>query len=195
MDPKGPYLVAGLGNPGKMYRNTRHNLGFMVLDALASRFDASFKRKWRISSHYSRINYDGHDVVLMKPRTFMNRSGLALLSAQLSFGLDPSRMMVVVDDVNLPFGTIRLRKKGSDGGHNGLASVIGALGSAEFPRCRIGIGGSDIEELVDYVLEEFSADEKAQLGDVVEHAANAVLSWVKEGIDGAMNRFNGENGM
>jgi PTH1 family peptidyl-tRNA hydrolase len=190
MENAGPHLILALGNPGAAYEGTRHNAGFRVVDEIAARHQLRFRRKWRISSRYCRHHYRGRDVIYVKPRTFMNRSGLAALSAIQTFGIREQQFMVVLDDVHLPLGSLRLRRGGSDGGHNGLASVIGALGTREFPRCRIGIGGSTSEDLAEYVLDTFTQEEEQILSGVLPAAADAVLMFVEKGIGAAMNAFN-----
>lgn len=190
MKGKDPYLVLGLGNPGKVYERSRHNAGFMVVEEIASRFQLRFRRKWRILSYYCRHIFKGKDVVYVKPRTFMNCSGSAAAAAMSAFGVSIERVLVVVDDVYLPLGTLRMRRKGSDGGHNGLASIIAVLGSGDFARCRVGIGGAGSDDLVDFVLEEFSVEEEGLLREVLPSAADAVLDWIENGIDSAMNKYN-----
>jgi PTH1 family peptidyl-tRNA hydrolase len=190
MKGNGPYLVLGLGNPGKAYERSRHNAGFMVVEELASRFQLRFRKKWRISSYYCRHVFRGKDVIYIKPRTFMNRSGIAAISAACAFGVSIERVLAVVDDVYLPLGTLRMRRKGSDGGHNGLASMIAAFGSGDFARCRIGIGGAVSDDLADFVLHPFTVEEGRVLGEVLPLAADAVLEWVDNGIDSAMNKYN-----
>jgi len=162
----------------------------MVVEELASRFRLRLRRKWRISSRYCRHSYRGSDVICVKPRVYMNHSGVAALASVHTFGVAVERLLVVVDDVNLPLGTLRFKRKGSDGGHNGLSSVIEALGTEDFTRCRIGIGGGHEDELADYVLDEFSEDEEIVLREVISAAADGVLDFIENGIDSAMDRYN-----
>ena len=184
-------LVVGLGNPGEKYRRTRHNVGFMAVDVLAARAGAGRGREesdaWVVESEVG-----GEAALLVKPLTFMNRSGAAvgrLLAAQ---GGGPSDVVVVVDDVALDLGTLRVRERGSHGGHNGLRSLIEELGSDEFPRVRVGIRKGELPgELADYVLSRFPEDDVLVVQEVVGWAADAVECLVREGVVAAMNRFNG----
>ncbi len=184
------FVVFGLGNPGKKYERTRHNAGFLVADALAQRHGWTFKQ-----GRGDFVQADGHvngrRLFLIKPLTFMNNSGLAVRQAVEFFRQDLSQILVVVDDFQLPLGVLRLRKSGSDGGHNGLASIISHLGTQQFPRLRIGIGPEHpIENWVSFVLSEFSRSEWEVLQEIIPTAADAVETAAKEGIERAMNRFN-----
>jgi PTH1 family peptidyl-tRNA hydrolase len=180
-------IVVGLGNPGAQYRSTRHNLGFMVLDSLARRHALTWKRAagpvrvalWRAGRH---------DITLIKPFLYMNESGTALGRWGT---VDGGELFVVCDDLNLPLGQIRLRKRGGSGAHRGLDSIIGQLGTERFPRLRMGIGlpppGVD---WVEFVLSEFPPDERERVDRMVESAADAVELAARSGLDAAMNRFN-----
>lgn len=178
-------LVAGLGNPGREYDRTRHNVGFLVADALARRAGSVFVREARWDADTAKLGA----VTLMKPMTFMNLSGESVGAFSRFFKLEPSQVLVVLDDVALPFGRLRLRKSGSAGGHNGLESVLAHLGTASVPRLRVGIGGPR-GSLTGHVLGKFSADEQEMLDRAVESAADAVELAISGGIDAAMNRFN-----
>jgi peptidyl-tRNA hydrolase, PTH1 family len=183
-------LIAGLGNPGPEYQETRHNLGFMVVDELARRHKASLKpsRKWR--SEWAKMTDADGDVVLAKPHTFMNDSGTALRDLCSFYKVMTStNLLVIVDDADLPLGRVRLRARGSAGGHNGLKSVIQELGTVEFPRLRVGVG-RQAGALKNHVLGRFSVDEKAQIDAAVKRAADAAELFAKESILAAMNRFN-----
>lgn len=185
------FVIAGLGNPKKEYDNTRHNIGFALIDALAE--------KYRISVLSSRCRalvgkgiIEGHKVILAKPLTYMNLSGESIRPLADYYKIDPSTELIVVsDDVNLPLGQIRIRKKGSAGGHNGLKSVIGQLGSEEFYRIRIGVGEKPKGyDLADYVLGHFSKEEQLLMKEGVDKAVQAA-KWMLDGeIDRAMNEFN-----
>lgn len=185
------FVIAGLGNPKKEYDNTRHNIGFALIDALAE--------KYRISVLSSRCRalvgkgiIEGHKVILAKPLTYMNLSGESIRPLADYYKIDPSTELIVVsDDVNLPPGQIRIRKKGSAGGHNGLKSVIGQLGSEEFYRIRIGVGEKPKGyDLADYVLGHFSKEEQQLMKEGVDKAVQAA-KWMLDGeIDRAMNEFN-----
>ena len=183
-------LVVGLGNPGERYRRTRHNLGFMVVDALAARGRRSKPREehdaWVIEAEVG-----GEAVLLAKPLTFMNRSGVAVERLLAATGVTPSGLVVVVDDVALDLGVLRVRERGSHGSHNGLRSLIEVLGTDEFPRVRVGIRkGDPPEELAEYVLSEFPQDDVLVVQEMVGWAADAVECLVREGAAAAMNRFN-----
>ncbi|MFO7639210.1 MAG: aminoacyl-tRNA hydrolase [bacterium] len=176
----------GLGNPGDRYAATRHNVGFMVLDELARRLRARF----RVAPDraVARARWRGQDLVLVKPLRYMNESGLPV-AEQLRE--EPGEFLVVCDDFALPFGRLRLRPQGSEGGHNGLASIIYRLGTNRFPRLRVGIGTPPREQdWAEYVLEPFSPDESARLAELVGRAADACLAVVDEGLAKAMNRHN-----
>ena len=179
------YLVVGLGNPGKEYRETRHNLGFRVLEEL-------YRGDWEEGDlyRYAEWELEGMPVVLIEPLTYMNRSGLAVGDAVERWGMTPEEVLVVLDDVNLPLGRLRLRMKGGDGGHRGLASVIEALGSECFPRLRLGVGRPEDGDLVKYVLSPFDEEELQVVREMVEGAAEAVRRFVREGPEAAMRWAN-----
>jgi PTH1 family peptidyl-tRNA hydrolase len=189
-------IVCGLGNPGPGYRDTRHNLGFWVVDLLCDRFGG----RWRhLCDRYleCRIKIGGTPLVLVEPLTYMNLSGTAvrLISDADREGFDPSGLLVVCDDTALPLGRQRLRAKGSDGGHNGLASIIEALGTERFPRLRLGVGPvPEGVEQADFVLTAFARDELDSARELAVRAADCVESWVREGVDAAMTRFNNSGG-
>lgn len=183
--------IVGLGNPGKDYEGTRHNTGFMVLDRLQHESIGSGKENklfW-----YALLNVQSSEVVLVKPKTFMNLSGQAVLDCFSRFcESKPENLLVVVDDVNLPLGQIRIRSKGSSGGHNGLESIAGSLGTSYFPRLRIGVGKEGLtgQDLTDYVLGKFSKLEREKLDDSLRRAELACRTWAAENITAAMNLFN-----
>jgi len=176
----------GLGNPTERYAGTRHNVGFMVLDELARRLRIRFRHL--AGEYVARKEHAGEPLVLVKPLLYMNESGVVV---RQHLSRQPDRFLVICDDLALPFGRLRLRPKGSDGGHKGLASIIYHLETADFPRLRIGIGepGSD-EDGVDYVLAPFPKDESVQLPGVLGRAADCCLTLVSQGLAKAMNRFN-----
>ncbi|MCM8765538.1 MAG: aminoacyl-tRNA hydrolase [Candidatus Omnitrophica bacterium] len=181
-------LIMGLGNPGESYKFTPHNLGFLVVDSLAKDFRVHFKKKAKFS--WGEFKLKQEKVFLLKPLTFMNLSGIALLDFLQNKRLENEDILIICDDVNLPLGKIRLKRKGSDGGHLGLRSVIRELGTENFPRLRIGVGKERIADLTDYVLERFSSEDEKRVFQVIETAVEAVLSFLKEGLDKAMSRFN-----
>ena len=183
------YLFVGLGNPGRTYQKTRHNLGFMVLDRLAERWGGRFKPGFGPYDGFN-TTVAGEKILLVKPTTYMNRSGIAVQDAMRRFELPFSRLVVVCDDFNLPLGTLRLRTKGSDGGHQGLASVIQMLGTRSFARLRLGIGLIPGEEVVGYVLSRFSKSEQPTVAEMVESGSEALTVVVERGFEWAMTRFN-----
>lgn len=182
------YLLVGLGNPGANYRETRHNLGFMVVDEIASRRNANFRSD---SNSLTADFLEGDQkVILAKPLTYMNKSGIAVSGLLNKFKIPLNHLLVITDDFNLPFGKLRLRTGGSDGGHNGLASVITQLGTRDFPRLRIGIGQERMSDTVGFVLSEFNRTEKKHLPEVIERAADASLAFVDNSITQVMNKYN-----
>jgi len=183
-------LVAGLGNPGRQYAGTRHNVGFEVIDELAKRHGVGFEAapadavmgKWR---------REGEVVLLVKPLTFMNLSGVAAGQLMRYFKIDVPDLLVICDDVNLPLGRLRVRAAGSDGGHNGLRSMAEQLGTIEYSRLRIGVGrGDERRDLADHVLAGFAPEEQPGVNDAVTRAADAVECWVLDGLAKTMNVFN-----
>jgi peptidyl-tRNA hydrolase, PTH1 family len=178
-------LVAGLGNPGLQYSGTRHNVGFMVLDCLAGKKRVTFSRSAAWSSELGKWE----DILLIKPLTYMNRTGDVIGKFSRYFKVQPEEILVVVDDVALPLGRLRLRPTGSDGGHNGLKSMIVNLGE-NFMRLRVGIGGSSAEALSDHVLSEFDRLEKPTMERAIERAAEAIEHVAEQGIASAMNSYN-----
>ena len=183
-------LVVGLGNPGERYRRTRHNVGFMVVDALAHRAGASRGRE-RAESWVIPARVGGEDVLLVKPLTFMNRSGAAVDQLLALEGAGPQDVAVVLDDVALDLGTLRVRERGSHGSHNGLRSVIESLGTDEFPRVRVGVRKGELPDaLAEYVLSEFPQEDVLVVQEVVGWAADAMEMLIREGAPAAMNKFN-----
>ncbi|MEW6457722.1 MAG: aminoacyl-tRNA hydrolase [Bacillota bacterium] len=181
-------LIVGLGNPGAKYRFTRHNAGFMVVDRLAGAAGTTVNRR-RCFSLVGEGRLNGVRVVLAKPQTYMNLSGLAVSDLFRHYRVGPADLLVICDDLDLEFGRIRLRPKGGSGGHRGLASIIAALGSSEFPRLRVGIGKA--EEASAHVLGEFAPEDQSGLEEILSTAALAAACACREGLDEAMNRFNG----
>jgi PTH1 family peptidyl-tRNA hydrolase len=185
-----PWIVLGLGNPGAEYRNTRHNVGWWCMDELVRRTKAELIRK-RKELRYAEVELGGSQVVLAYPRTFMNRSGLALNYLTNRYKTAPENILVVTDDINLSPGSVRIRKKGGPGGHNGLKSVITALGTNEFPRVRIGVGNPETSaEQVDHVLGTFDPETRDQVTAASIRAADAITMIVNGELDNAMNKFN-----
>ena len=182
-------LVIGLGNPGSQYAETRHNIGWMVLDRLADRAGRSGRGRQRDASESVQIRYKGLDLVLAKPLTFMNDSGVAVRKLLARERAPLTEVLVVADDFALPFGKLRFREAGSHGGHNGLRSIIEELESEKFSRLRVGIGEPG-RGAVDHVLSRFAADERTRLPILLDAAADAVEAWARDGTSKAANRFN-----
>ncbi len=183
-------LVVGLGNPGTKYQGTRHNIGFELVDRLASGGrGASFSRKFDGQVAEAEIDY--RRVLLLKPETFMNLSGRSVGQAARFYKIEPQEILAVCDDLNLPVGKIRIRPGGSDGGQKGLRDITAHLGTDQYPRLRIGIGDQADMDAVDYVLSRFRGPERSVIDDSLILASQAVAVWVTQGIDAAMNRFNG----
>jgi peptidyl-tRNA hydrolase, PTH1 family len=187
-------LILGLGNPGEPYRDTRHNVGFRVVEELA--------RRWRIPvdrlEHNSLVGHhkpgEGEDVLLVKPQTYMNRSGYAARSLAERHALDPASVLVVYDEVNLPLGKLRVRRGGSPAGHRGLESIIENLRTSEIPRLRLGVapeGGVTYEDLADFVLAPFAPEELEAVEEMIRRAADACEVWLGEGVEASMRGFNG----
>ena len=184
-------LVVGLGNPGGEYAATRHNAGFLAVERLAERLGAELPDPDPPRTRLAEGVWDGRGVALAQPQAYMNRSGPPLAALLERYGLAADRVLLVYDDLALPPGQIRLRGKGSAGGHNGVQSVIDALGSSEFPRLRIGIGDRfERGGLVDYVLAPFPDDELAALDAALDRAADAALAFASDGLPVAMNQYN-----
>jgi PTH1 family peptidyl-tRNA hydrolase len=184
-------MVVGLGNPGSDYKRSRHNIGFEVLDELASRRGVRFRRKWRSQALVGRTRLGGEDLLLVKPQTYMNRSGRAVRLLLGKHGLGLERLMVVVDDADLEPGRLRIRKKGGAGHHNGLKSLLAELGASEFVRLRVGVGGKpDGGDMVEHVLAPVTSEERPVFEKAVDTAATAVEAILMDGVDQAMNRFN-----
>lgn len=183
-------LIVGLGNPGQQYRNTRHNVGFRVLDEVAERLGAKFDKE-KYDGLFATAEHKGTRLMLLKPLTYMNLSGTAVAKAARNRVPGPEHIIVVLDEIQLPLGTLRIRPEGSHGGHNGLRSVIEHLGAKNFPRLRIGIGQKKTgQDLSDHVLSTFTPEERPEVEQAVRQAADAVLCCVAEGVAKAMNRFN-----
>ena len=186
-------LIVGLGNPGRQYAETRHNIGFMVIDYLAGKLDIKVD-KVKFTSITGEGFVGPEKIVLAKPQTYMNLSGEAVLDMVHWHKLEPADILVVFDDMDIPLGKLRLRMKGSAGGHNGMKSIIYLVQTDDFPRLRIGIGRPDNErmESVDYVLGKFSGEEARIMTEAVKKAGDAVLAILDKGVEKAMNEVNAE---
>ncbi len=183
-------LIVGVGNPGPRYRDTRHNVGFVVADELARRRGLAFASA-PANALIARTPASADGLIIAKPMTYMNRSGEAAAVLQRFYRVALEEMLVVIEDVNLPLGRLRARAQGASGGHNGLRSIIEVLGTEAFPRLRVGVGrGDERRELGDYVLSRFDPEEREAIEAAVVRATDAVELFVTEGIDAIMNRYN-----
>lgn len=185
-----PYLIVGLGNPGPRYERHRHNVGFQCLDRVARAYDIAVTRT-RFRARIGEGRLAGRRVVLLKPQTFMNDSGLAVAPAARWYKVPPERILVIYDDLDLPLGRLRLRPGGSSGGHRGIESIIVELGRSDFARARVGIGRPEFGDPVDYVLNDFSREQEPIIEETRELVVRAVACFVEEGIREAMNAYNG----
>lgn len=190
MSDNNSWLVAGLGNPGRKYADTRHNIGFMVIDRLAKKHGVAVVQK-KFDTVFGLGEIDGIKVILTKPMAFMNRSGPPIVQLAKYYKLESDHVLVIHDDIDILFGNLKIKVKGGHGGHNGLRSIIGAAGGGEFPRIRIGIGRPDTQiEVTDHVLGKFTKEESATLDLVLSCAAEAAQSIIEKGLPLSMNRFN-----
>ena len=184
------HLIAGLGNPGAQYARTRHNAGFMVVDALAEKYRLDIQRR-KYEVVYGRGKIQGQEVVLAKPQAFMNRSGPPLQQLANFFRIQTEAMVVVHDDIDLVFNRLKIKQKGGDGGHKGIRSIAAALGGGDFIRVRLGVGRSEKgADVVGHVLSTFTQEEAAGMEDFLQRACDAIVTILSEGITVAMNRFN-----
>lgn len=184
------WLIVGLGNPGMKYRRTRHNIGFRLVDYLAKELRMSVRLK-QCSALVGYGRLHGEDIVLAKPQTFMNLSGASVKCLVKRYSVVPSQVLVVYDDMDLDVGKMRIRAKGSHGGHKGMKSIMEELGTSELPRLRIGIGRSDFQTLVvDYVLGTFSREEESDIAQTLARAIEAIQTIIGEGLESAMNKYN-----
>jgi len=190
-DDSSTYLIAGLGNPGQQYKNNRHNVGFMLLDRVAERLQVSFSRL-ESKALVTRTKFADKRIILAKPQTYMNKSGTAVGSLVKYYKLPLENIFIAYDDVDLDLGTLRIRSKGGSGGQKGMASVLNVLSTQEIARLRIGIGRPPGRmDAADYVLQDFSREEKELLFEVFDRGVEAVLKFVLDGVDEAMNLYNG----
>jgi peptidyl-tRNA hydrolase, PTH1 family len=187
-----PFLIAGLGNPGSEYARTRHNAGFLLVEALADAWRADWREERRFEASVAKTVRDGRTVWLARPLTFMNASGEAVGALVRYYRVPLSQVLVVVDDADLPLGAVRLRPDGSPGGHHGLESVESQLGTRQYPRLRLGIGRTErgLRQITGHVLGRFTADEADVFGRVLRHGVSQVTCWLEEGIEKAMARYN-----
>ena len=182
-------LIVGLGNPGKEYAGTRHNCGFMVIDRLASKLNVDVDQN-KFKGLYAKVKYHGEDIILLKPPTYMNLSGESVNAVMNFFKIDKDDLLVIYDDLDMPVGKLRLRKTGSAGGHNGIKNIIAHLNSQDFKRIRVGIDRHKYMNVADYVLSRFSKVESEAIEQGIENAANAVLDYLDNDFNHAMNYYN-----
>ncbi|MGE5214533.1 MAG: aminoacyl-tRNA hydrolase, partial [Nitrospirota bacterium] len=182
-------LIAGLGNPGPEYAATRHNIGFMVLDQLAAQFGSAWEKSVP-QAREDALSAKCGAVLLVKPLSFMNRSGYPVFAVAQFYKIEPQQLLIVLDDFSLPLGRLRLRERGGSGGHNGLDSIIAQFGTEEIPRLRIGIGAAPREGSVDYVLGRFFDEEKPIVRSTIDRAVEALKCAIDKGFVSAMNTFN-----
>ena len=186
------YLIVGLGNPGAEYKRTRHNVGFMVAEKLAERWAVVWSAQKKFHASLARAEREGRRVILCLPQTYMNSSGEAVHAVSGFYDVSPSRVLVVVDDADLPLGQLRLKPGGSSGGHHGLESIEQHLATREYPRLRVGIGRLEgAREITGHVLGRFSSTEAALVDKILTVAADQAETWLAAGIQKAMSRFNG----
>lgn len=184
------WIIAGLGNPGIRYKWNRHNIGFFVVDLLSGIHGIRMDKKKVVSGLGGEGTIGKEEVLLLKPATYMNRSGVAVRNLSRQYGLSPQHILVISDDIDLPWGKIRIRKKGSSAGHRGVGSIINELGTENFPRLRMGIGRSGNPDVVGHVLGNFSKEERKGLKGYCMRAVNAIYTMLNNNIDTAMNKFN-----
>lgn len=182
-------LIVGLGNPGEEYAGTRHNCGFMVIDRLASKLNVDVDQN-KFKGLYAKVKYHGEDIILLKPQTYMNLSGESVNAVMNFFKIDKEDLLVIYDDLDMPVGKLRLRKTGSAGGHNGIKNIIAHLNSQDFKRIRVGIDRHKYMNVADYVLSRFSKVESEAIEQGIENAANAVLDYLDNDFNHAMNYYN-----
>ena len=182
-------LVAGLGNPGRKYNDTRHNAGFMVVDRLADKYNIRLNREER-KAVVAKERIKGEKVILAKPQTFMNESGVAIQQLADYYDLDIDDILVVYDDLDLDVGQLKIKPKGGHGGHNGIKSVINLLGAKNFARVRIGIGRPEYRSVRDYVLSKFSVEEEEEIEQSLQQGVKAVEYFLDDDLDQAMNKYN-----
>ncbi len=184
-------LIVGLGNPGKIYLNSRHNIGFSVIRALSQFFKTSFKKDAHTFSLSAKTKFKNQNIILSMPLTFMNLSGMAVGALLKKYKIDLDNLLIVCDDLDLGLGRLKLRPYGTSAGHRGLGSIINYLNADKFPRLRIGIGRpAPQRDAAEYVLSAFNKKEKAQIPDIVERACDCCQAWVSDGINETMNIFN-----
>ena len=188
---KDTYLIVGLGNPGPKYAHTRHNAGFDVMERLEGKLNVRTRKKLFFPGELAEADTDGKRIILCRPTTFMNKSGECVRLLLRKYGCPPEQMIVIYDDIDLPPGKVRIRKNGGPGTHNGMRSIAECIGNTDFPRIRVGTGDRPAgQELTDWVLGRCGPDERKQMDEAFDLAAESALRWVREGINAAMNAGN-----
>lgn len=186
------HLIVGLGNPGPQYEQTRHNIGFIAAEKLAKLTGAAeFKHKKKCEAYTAEVEYNGRKIVIALPQTYMNNSGIAVAALLNWHKIEKHKLIVVHDDVDLDVGQLRIRQGGSSGGHKGVESVIQSIGTSDFIRIRVGVGKSSTTSTKDYVLQKIPGEQKDIMNQITDKSANAALSILIDGLDRAMNKFNG----
>lgn len=189
------YMIVGLGNPGREYENTRHNIGFGCVEAIAEAYRISFDRKKQSKAKIADGMIQGRRVLLVKPQTFMNLSGSSVQGLATFYKIRPENILVIFDDLDIPLGTLRIRPKGGSGGHRGMTDIIARLGTQEFPRVRFGIGRPPGRmDPAAYVLRPFVGEESRIVADTVDRVIRAIELWLSDGIEAMMNQYNGATG-
>lgn len=183
------YLIVGLGNIGSEYNLTRHNIGFEVVDYLSEKYDIKINRT-KFNADYGKGTIAGEDVFLVKPRTYMNNSGESVRGFRDYFKIEDENIFIIYDDIELPKGTLRIRKNGGPGTHNGMKSIVKEINSKQFPRFRLGLGNSEHGDTVNYVLGKFREDELPIIKELIKMASSSVYTAIKDGLDKSMNRYN-----
>lgn len=184
------YLIVGLGNPGRKYDGTRHNVGYAVIDSLAKYLGVELD-KLKFKGIFTKTNYKNEKIILLKPETYMNASGDSVQSFIDYFGIDIKNVIVIVDDIDIKFGTVRIRKNGSAGTHNGLKSIVQRTGKTDFPRIKVAVNHKpSYMDLADFILSKFSASEQKVISKEIEIARDAILEIIEKDIDSSMNKYN-----
>jgi len=184
------FLIAGLGNPGKKYVGTRHNIGFLAVEEIARQAGISFRKKFLLPGRVAHGPFEGETIYLLEPTTYMNLSGQAVAQAMKKYNIELAKLLVIVDDVALPFGQLRMRETSGSGGHNGLKSIEESLQTNAYARLRIGVGDPKTGDLASYVLARFTPEEMKLVPDILDRAALIVKIWLTEGLTSAMNHAN-----
>ncbi len=187
------WMIVGLGNPGREYEKTRHNVGFRTADLLAKELNTKIDRL-KFQALMRQVNWQGKKLYLVEPQTYMNLSGAAVSALATYYKVQPDHILVIFDDISLPVGRIRVRKDGSAGGHNGIKSIIQSLGTDQFPRVKVGVGAKPHPDydLADWVLSQFSAQEEKALAPAIENAAKAAMLVLEQGVEKAASAYNGK---